>query len=98
MKKILFHKKSQFLKSLEKMLRAGGSKQQAREKVIKILGEINVGSTELGKLTNNGEKRIKHCIKYDLPGQCRLVTVQNKNAIILLFVGDHDECDHWIKR
>ena len=48
MKKILFHKKSQFLKSLEKMLRAGGSKQQAREKVIKILGEINVGSTELG--------------------------------------------------
>ena len=98
MKKILFHKKSQFLKSLEKMLKAGGSKQQARDKVIKILGEINVGSTELGKLTNNGEKRIKHCIKYDLPGQCRLVTVQNKNAIILLFVGDHDECDHWIQR
>ena len=80
------------------MLKAGGTKQQARDKVMKIFGEINFGSKHFGKLTKNGEKRIKHCIKYDLPGKCRLVTVQKNNFIILLFVGDHAECDHWIKQ
>ena len=48
------------------------------------------------KTTNFGESRIAHCMKYDLQGRARLVTVVNNGACILLFAGTHDDADRWL--
>ena len=37
-----------------------------------------------------GKSRIPHCIKYDLTGLARLVTVVNNSVCLPLFAGDHD--------
>jgi superfamily I DNA/RNA helicase len=96
--KLIYHDRSNFLKSLHKLRNAGGPKQQAFNKVAGIVGLVDFGMSELGKLTKNGEKRIKHCVKYDLPGSCRLVTVQKEKCIFFLFVGDHEDTDRWIQQ
>src|SRR5690606_21770940 len=60
---------------------------------------IGLGDKDpLGELqrTNHGENRIKHCVKYDLAGRCRLITVQSQHRCILLFVGDHNAADVWL--
>lgn len=49
-------------------------------------------------LTNHGESRIDHCVKYDLPGRCRLITIQDQGILFLAYVGDHDECDKWLTK
>ena len=48
------------------------------------------------KTTNHGETRIPHCVKYDLQGRARLVTVVNNGVCILLFAGVHDDSDRWL--
>lgn len=50
-----------------------------------------------GRLTRNGEARIKKCIKFDLVRGYRLVGIMREDGIKFAFVGSHDECDHWIK-
>jgi hypothetical protein len=49
------------------------------------------------QLTHHGESRIKHCVKYDLQGYSRLVTVQTQGYCALLYCGTHDDCDSWIE-
>jgi hypothetical protein len=46
--------------------------------------------------TNHGESRIQHCVKYDLQGACRLVTVQHNGICFLMFAGTHDDTDEWL--
>ena len=46
--------------------------------------------------TNHGESRIKGCVKYDLTGRCRLVTVQKDGRCVFLYAGTHDDCEKWI--
>jgi superfamily I DNA/RNA helicase len=36
-------------------------------------------------------------VKYDLSGYSRLVTIQDKGCIVLLFFGTHDEVDRWLR-
>ncbi len=48
--------------------------------------------------TNHGESRIQHCIKYDLQGACRLITVQHNDVCFLMFAGTHDDCTDWLER
>ncbi len=50
------------------------------------------------KRTKNGESRIKNCVKYDLGGGYRLVTIRCHEHLLFPFVGDHDETDQWIER
>jgi len=95
--KILFHNKGSFLKDLAELRCSGGPKQQAAEQVSKIIGDFTLSGSTLSKLTNKGESRIPHCVKYDLRGDCRLVTVQNAGAVWLFYVGDHDDADQWIE-
>lgn len=89
--------KDDFIKSLRRLRQSGGPRQKAAEKVTQIIGNVELGTQELFKLTNHGETRIQHCVKYDLPGACRLVTVQNDSVVCFLFVGDHEEADRWIE-
>ena len=49
-------------------------------------------------VTNNGETRIRSCVKYSLGDGYRLVTVKRDLIIWLLYVGNHDDTDRWITR
>ena len=48
--------------------------------------------------TKKGEQRRKNCIKYDLGGGYRLVSIKEKQHLYLVFLGNHDETDHWFLR
>ncbi|MCL5406637.1 MAG: hypothetical protein M1398_07960 [Deltaproteobacteria bacterium] len=51
----------------------------------------------MGRLTRYGDARIKNCIKFDLVRGYRLVAALLDHGIAFLYVGSHDECDHWLK-
>ena len=82
----------------------GGNFQRAAEKVKALLYDIKSNPLQvvraLGKIpvTNNGESRIQHCVKYDLPGYCRLVTIKDNGWIVLLYLGTHDEVEKWLEK
>jgi hypothetical protein len=52
----------------------------------------------VAKRTRHGELRLKNCVKYDLGGGYRLVTVRQGEHLFLLFIGSHDETDQWLER
>ncbi|MDA9791141.1 UvrD-helicase domain-containing protein [Schleiferiaceae bacterium] len=58
------------------------------EDVEVAFGRLNV--------TNHGETRIQHCVKYDLGKGYRLVTIKHKGVVSLEFVGNHDDTDKWL--
>jgi superfamily I DNA/RNA helicase len=95
--KLSYTDQSTFLDSLRQMRTSGGAKQKAADKVMSIIAGIDLGMEIIAKMTNHGESRIEGCIKYDLPGACRLVTVETQGVIWLLYVGDHKQTDNWLE-
>ena len=86
-----------FEKSLQLALQHGGWAQKAAQKVYAALGQPDPMLALSGmRLTNHGESRIPHCVKYDLGNGWRLVTQQNDKACGLLLVGKHDDMDRWL--
>ena len=51
-----------------------------------------------GRLSRNGDARIKNCLKYDLGKGHRLVCVKEKHNIYVLFTGSHDSCHTWMDK
>ncbi|MBR9883484.1 MAG: UvrD-helicase domain-containing protein [Oceanospirillales bacterium] len=98
---MLFYKHSNLIPSLIDLSKRGGPYRKAADQVDALLNRITRGEQNpLNGLsmTNNGETRIDNCIKYDLAGRCRLVTVQQKGRCLLLMVGDHEDADKWLDR
>lgn len=93
-----------FQKQVRLLHRRGGNFRIAARKVMELVGQLSIADeaedSPLSELnvTNHGETRIKHCVKYQLPGACRLITIQNKGLAHLAFVGNHDECDKWLDK
>jgi hypothetical protein len=85
---------------LLKLSRRGGSFSKAAQTVYALLGKASSKNDPFKglKTTNHGESRIPKCIKYDLSAAVRLVTVRHKGVPILLFVGDHEDCDKWLEQ
>ena len=48
------------------------------------------------KVTNHGEKRIKHAIKFDLGRACRLVIIKHKDMCHFLYAGVHADVEKWL--
>lgn len=91
-----------FFDSLNALHRKGQNFSRPFEKALSIFNKSrnasDIDTVFSGvKKTNNGEKRIKHAIKYDLGRACRLVTYQSKKICMFLFAGDHDTTDSWIE-
>lgn len=81
------------------MYQSGGHYQNAASKVKAILYDIsnNVENPFRGiPLTNHGETRIENCVKYDLNGFSRLITIQFDSTVIIVFFGKHTECERWL--
>lgn len=57
-----------------------------------------VKPTKAGKLTRNGDARIKNCLKYNLGKGFRLVCVKDGRFFFVLFAGSHDRCDTWMNK
>ena len=51
----------------------------------------------MGRLTRYGDSRIDNCVKFDLVRGYRLVAALLDRGIAFLYVGSHDQCDHWLK-
>lgn len=94
-----FYEYSQFRESIVKLGRKGSSFSKAAKDAEALVGRVALqqdNPLEGYKTTNFGETRIKHCVKYDLCGRSRLVTVQTSGNCFLLFVGDHTTVDKWL--
>jgi len=76
----------------------GGPWQRAYSTGCDIIESLRLGADVSNKVTNFGESRIKHAVKYDLGHACRLVTVQTDNYIYLLSAGTHEDVDTWLER
>jgi hypothetical protein len=85
--------------SIQKLHKKGGPYAKAASAVLALIGNIEIkndAALSHLKITDNGEARIPHCIKYGLTGGCRLVTVQKKGHCFLLYAGSHDDVDKWL--
>lgn len=99
MKTKYIYKKELLKIQITDLYRRGGHYQKAAQKIKSILGSIGMEEPEPFKgipLTNHGENRIKHCVKYDLNGFCRLITIKDNEVCALVFAGDHNSCDKWL--
>jgi hypothetical protein len=83
---------------IKTLIRRGGNYSRAAQIATDILLNRRDGVDVFTSLkrTNHGETRIKNCVKYDLPGYCRLITIQENGVCSIEFLGDHDECDRWL--
>lgn len=95
----------EFLPSLKALMQKGGLYQKAAKTVQAAWGLANTDDQCSHEevfsgisLTNHGETRIAHCIKYDLTKFARLVTAYSNDVCIFLFTGDHDTVDAWLER
>ena len=94
------HISPNIVRQLRDLQRGGGNASQAAEHARKIINQALEGicsPKQIGRLTRYGEARIPNCIKFDLVRGYRLIAVMGKQQISFLFVGSHDECDHWVK-
>ncbi|MEI8614871.1 hypothetical protein P4S54_14865 [Shewanella sp. PP-He15 brown] len=94
-----FFEYSKLRESIIALSRKGSSFSKAADRADSLIGKVAREDEEplrgLQK-TLHGESRIKNCIKYDLCGRSRLVTVQSNGNCLLLFVGDHNTVDKWL--
>ena len=90
-----------FTESLRALQKKGGKFSKAADRIWSLLGKISDGSEvpfDGWTVTSNNENRIPKCVKYDIIGFSRLVTVQNAGKCLLLFAGDHNAVDRWLDR
>ena len=86
-----------FRKALIALRQKGGANQRAYNEACRIIESLRHGQDESNKITNNGENRIRGCVKYELgSGAHRLVTVHSDRCIYLLHVGTHEEVERWL--
>ena len=84
-----FMQGDEFQLSVRDLFQKGGKFQKAAQNVQAIWGRANMDGANLESTfigvssTKNGESRIDHCVKYDLTGFARLVTVVNNGLCIL---------------
>jgi hypothetical protein len=88
-----------FLPGLRALYKRGGRYQKAADQINALMGRAGHSDEPLHGLrpTKHGESRIKGCIKYDLNDFCRLITVQRDGYCVLLYCGDHEDCDRWLE-
>jgi hypothetical protein len=88
--------------SLKNLYAKGGPFRNAADKVLAIKAKADlkypVKDVFSVATTHNGESRIPHCTKYDLPARARLVTVCKNDLCLFLFAGSHDEVDNWLDK
>jgi hypothetical protein len=87
---------------MDRLIHSSKISEQAVYRFLQLLEDIReygvYGEKVLIKRTKHGEQRIKNCVKYDLGGGFRLVTVMIGDDLFVPFLGSHDETDQWLDR
>jgi len=98
---VYLYQDANFSKQLKNLKKGGGYATMAAVHAQSIIEQLVKGECrsprEMGRLTRHGEARIKNSFKFDLVRGYRLIGVIRGKEITFLFVGSHDECDHWVK-
>jgi hypothetical protein len=97
---LLIYRDTKFDEALGALRRKGGKASNAARKAERIISNLcgrNQNLNSAGKLTENGERRIKYCRKYELGSGYRLICIQQGSYLIFAYAGDHDECSRWIE-
>jgi len=87
------------IETLKKSGKAAKALAQKAEHIIESLtsGSVRHHMDAVGSFTRYGEKRIKHCRKYDLGCGYRLVSLQRGMNVFIPFLGTHDGCQRWLE-
>lgn len=85
--------------SLEKAGKVGKALAQKATDIIESLasGTFQHRMDVIASYTKYGEKRIKHCRKYDLGCGHRLITLMRGSTVFIPFMGTHDACRRWLE-
>ena len=89
-----------FEKQCKKLNKSGAKARKAVKKALDVLLKFKTSKknfNQLGSLSHYGELRLKDCIKYRLGNGYRLVVLIKKQALIVLFIGSHDQCNQWLE-
>lgn len=91
-----------FRPSVTALFKKGGPYKNAADKIFairqKAFDGLDFKDVFSVAMTHNGETRIPYCIKYDLPGRARLVTMVNNGICMFLYSGDHEAVDAWLDK
>jgi len=89
-------------KRLTELSKQGGTSsfvaKKAEDLISRLLLRGRDCSHEIGRLTKNGEFRIRQCKKYDLGNGFRLICLRQGHHFIFLSIGTHEECHRWLER
>ncbi|MFH1984320.1 MAG: hypothetical protein ABIL58_20960 [Pseudomonadota bacterium] len=95
------HRTPKFDKCLAGLEFAGKKAAVAAGKARDIIDGIarygSIPPKYVAETTKHGERRIRNCVKYDLGGGYRMVTVKREAGLHLVFIGTHDEVQRWIQ-
>lgn len=95
--RVTYFEKKHFSKALQDAFLRGGEHRKKYEKVKRVLDRLGTATPFEGlPVTNNGESRIKHCVKYNLGDGWRLITRQDNKTCTFVFMGDHEDCEKWL--
>jgi hypothetical protein len=100
-KSVRVYQDANLTRQLSTLLKGGASAAPAArhaQAIIDRIADAGIHDPKLmGRLTRNGEARIRNCVKFDLVRGYRLVGKVLDHGIAFVYVGSHDECDHWIR-
>ncbi|MGB5423753.1 MAG: hypothetical protein WBN03_16440 [Desulfobacterales bacterium] len=87
---------------IEALQKNGKAGTTLANKVKCVIGSLVSGVAQhhmdaIGSFTQNGEKRIRNCRKYDLGCGYRLITLQRGETVYIPFLGTHDNCQRWLE-
>ena len=86
---------------MNKMRKAGGrgaiAVRQAEALIQELADSDRMDRMLCSKLTRYGDARIENCFKFNLVSGYRLVLTKKEGMFVVLFLGTHNETDHWIR-
>ncbi len=96
------HFSPRFCKQLRALARSDKKGCLAAEQadlIIEAYKSCSVEPEEIkAKRTKHGESRLRNCLKYDLGGGYRLVTLREGVRLFFVCVGSHDDTDLWLEK
>ena len=95
-KQIHIHQKVE--KEMEQMKALDNTPAVASVRAQSIINALLEGKSiaQAGRLSRSKDARVKNLFKYNPGKGYRLVTIKDKSRILILFIGDHDQCDRWL--
>jgi hypothetical protein len=96
------HLSHRFIKQLRALEKSDKKGILAAGQAELIIGHYRISGEETeetrAKRTKHGESRLKNCLKYDLGGGYRLITLREGEQLLFACIGSHDETDLWLER